>query len=233
MVKRIIHEQNLTAYHILSGNCNVYLIQTGNYNTLIDAGNKSKFYKLSRTVRHITKNNSIDFVILTHTHYDHTGALDDLARKYHPKIILHENEKSNLEQGYTPLPAGLNPLFRWIVKLGNKYTPSLAYYTPVKADITFSKQLSLQKFGIEGSIIATPGHTSGSSSIIINNRYCFVGDCLFNLFPWTIKPPFGNDMEALKKSWEKLYNSGCEYFFPAHGFPVSRKKLAKAIKQGL
>ncbi len=233
MTKRIIHDKDLSVYRIISGNCNVYLIQSAYSNILIDAGNESKFNKLSRAIHKITSTDKIDAILLTHTHYDHTGALANLMDKYKPEIIVQENEKSNLEKGYTPLPEGLNPLFRWIVKLGNKYTPSLAYYAPVKADITFSKQLSLHKYGIEGSIIATPGHTAGSSSIIIENKYCFVGDSLFRIFPWTIKPPFGNDLEALKKSWEKLYNTGCEYFFPAHGLPIRRKKLAKAIRQGL
>ena len=72
------------------------------------------------------------------------------------------------------------------------------------------------------------------SSIILSKlkRACFlpaldVRVTLFNIFPWTVYPPFANDEAELLKSWEKLLSTGCQTFYPGHGKPFSRKKFRK------
>jgi glyoxylase-like metal-dependent hydrolase (beta-lactamase superfamily II) len=67
--------------------------------------------------------------------------------------------------------------------------------------------------------ILTPGHTVGSISYLIDNRYLFVGDAmsLKNGHAEVFNEFFNMDSKTLLKSFDKLRNlSGVEYIFTAH-----------------
>lgn len=55
---------------VLSGRSNAYLIRKGNQNVLVDTGKETAYKRLEKNLEslHVSK---IDFLVLTHTHYDH------------------------------------------------------------------------------------------------------------------------------------------------------------------
>ncbi len=95
-------------------------------------------------------------------------------------------------------------------------------------------ELFLDSFGIPGKIIYTPGHSSGSVSVLLETGDVFVGDLLMNKFPLRLSPGlpiFAEDMSQLKRSLEVLLENGAKVIYPAHGKPFSvniiRKELSK------
>ena len=171
-----------------------------------------------------------DVVILTHTHFDHTGNAGLVKERFSPRFIIQEKEKDFLESGNSPVPKGTVPWTRFLYNLGAERVPQWFHERGVKADITFSERFDLSPFGLNAYIIHTPGHTIGSSSVIIDDEIALVGDALAGL-PLSVFPPWGDDAVEIVRSWKKLLETSCNIFHPTHGFPVSRRRLEKEYRK--
>lgn len=71
--------------------------------------------------------------------------------------------------------------------------------------------------------IPTPGHTCGSVSLIVDGEIAVVGDAMVGRR--SIFPPFADDVPELVRSWQKLLDTGCGLFLPAHGRAKGRETL--------
>jgi len=211
-----------------AGFTNVYfLIENGNI-LLIDTGSR----KLeTRILKFITSRGyrpeDLKLIFLTHTHYDHAGSVAALKKLTGAKIIVHESEANYLVEGFTSIPKGTNPLFRFISKMGKmkRVEPRIAWYEQTRADILFQENLSLNDFGFNAEIFHSPGHTIGSSSLI-SGENVFVGDDIFNL-RGNFYPGFADDEEALRETWKKFSELDVKWFYPAHGKRISKDKWLK------
>lgn len=65
-------------------------IETEDTKVLIDAGLNTK-YITDRLAELGVSANDIDYIFMTHTHTDHTGALKTFIKKYNPKIVVTKN----------------------------------------------------------------------------------------------------------------------------------------------
>ena len=68
---------------------NSSLIQTKTANFLIDAGSNAKNINEKLKENKLTLND-INYILISHTHADHTSALKVITNKYKPTIILSE-----------------------------------------------------------------------------------------------------------------------------------------------
>ncbi len=214
------------------GICNCYIVSDEG-TIVIDAGmpgNCDKFLK-GLNKNGITPE-EIKAIIITHCHWDHIGCANKIKELTGAKIIVHKNEKDILEQGKTSMPPGVT---RWgkifgplVERLSKRYT-----LEPTKVDIVIREEdYSLKEFGIKGKIIFTPGHSSGSISVVLNSEEAFVGDAAMNGFPLTISPNFpifAEDMAAVKKSWQKLISIGVKKIYQAHGRTFSIEKIVNVL----
>ena len=108
---------------------------------------------------------------------------------------------------------------------------SVVNYDPVESEILVNGDLDLEDHGFSGKIIHTPGHTSGSLSILLEDHKALVGDTIFNASWSGIYPPFIQDEEELMRSWKLLEGSGIREFYPAHGKILDRERFLKAYKK--
>jgi hydroxyacylglutathione hydrolase len=207
---------------VILGRSNVFLVSRGNSGFLVDTGAKGDGKKL---VGILSQQVRLDAVIMTHTHFDHTGNAALLKEHFSPLFMVHESEKFFLESGDSPLPRGTMAWTRIIYKLESERIKYLFHVPGVKPDITFSDRYDLSPLGFNAFVLHTPGHSSGSSSVIIDNEIAIVGDTMGGFLPGTLFPPWGDDPDALLHSWKLLLETGCHSFHPAHGFPRSRGRL--------
>jgi len=92
--------------------------------------------------------------------------------------------------------------------------------------------LSLKEYGLEGSIVYTPGHTYGSISVVLESGDAFVGCLAHNRLPFVFRPKlpiYALDLELLKESWIKVINMGATTIYPGHGNPFPVEKITKHL----
>jgi hydroxyacylglutathione hydrolase len=211
---------------------NVYVVANKRGAILIDAGMKKKEQKIIAALQRINISPAdIILIILTHVHYDHSGSLKALKDITKAHVIVHEAEAAYLEQGYCEFPQGTMWFSKALAFIGRNLAKKLAEYDAVSPDITISDRFDLQRYGINGYILPTPGHTADSISVIIEDKHAIVGDTLFHVVKHSVFPPYANDQKALLKSWQQLLEIGCEYFYPGHGKPFTRAKFEKTYER--
>jgi hydroxyacylglutathione hydrolase len=208
---------------LLFGRSNVFLVTDGKSRVLVDTGWRGDRRRLMKL---LGQTGGIDAVIMTHTHFDHAGNAGLLKERFSPLFIVQEKEKDFLESGDSPIPGGNTGWTRLVSRLGAARAQRWFHVPRVKADIVFGERYDLAGSGIDAYIMHTPGHSAGSSSIVIGHEIALVGDTMAGFSP-SIFPPWGDDAGELVRSWEKLLATGCLTFLPAHGFSISRKKLEK------
>jgi hydroxyacylglutathione hydrolase len=219
-------KNNCTVSCILGGRSKVFLVSGNGKIILTDTGAPACRDKL---LNNLNKNNikNIDYLILTHSHYDHAGNAAMLRKEFGTKVIINKNEVSFLEKGENIVPQGTIILTRMLVKtLGQVYL-SRAKYEPCIPDIITDEYFNLNNIGINGYLIHTPGHSPGSQSVIIDDEIALVGDAMFGIFPGSVFPPFADNTADLIKSWAKLLDTKCNEFHPSHGSMNTRSLLDK------
>jgi hydroxyacylglutathione hydrolase len=204
-----------------------YIIR-GKGTILIDGGPPGKAKSFFRQLaKKSVSPEEIKLIVLTHGDWDHVGSARDIKSTTGAQIAIHENDRLNLEQGRFNWPGyvtGWGKIFRAAFYPYFSKIPVPA----VKADIVLGEQeMPLTDFGINGKIIHTPGHTSGSISVLLENGDAFVGCLTHNKLPFRFSPGFpifAEDIEMVKKSWKMIIDKGAKMIYPGHGnpFPVDR-----------
>ncbi|MDP4170721.1 MAG: MBL fold metallo-hydrolase, partial [Bacillota bacterium] len=120
-------------------NCYIITDNTGSC-LIIDPGEEGG--KLIQTIN--TKKLSPVAILLTHAHFDHIGAVDQLREQYNIPVYLHEKEKNWLGD-----PA-LN---------GSQLFPIGDSIRIKPADFMISGESDMELGGFTFSILETPGHS--------------------------------------------------------------------------
>ncbi|WP_346858976.1 MBL fold metallo-hydrolase [uncultured Draconibacterium sp.] len=209
------------------GYSNSILIANGNNSILVDTGVSGRMKNFRILFREAgLEPEDIKLIVLTHTHYDHTGNLRELVKYTGAKVLVHQNEFGNLKSGFTPIPHGQGKYSNFISELGRKLHPTYASPRPFVADIINPDKFDLSAFEIEGEIISTPGHTNGSQSVLIG-KDLIAGDTFLNMRNGRIFPPFANDPKVLLETWESLFQLNIETIYPGHGKRFTIEKSYK------
>jgi glyoxylase-like metal-dependent hydrolase (beta-lactamase superfamily II) len=211
---------------ILSGRSNVFLFTNGKKNILIDTSPKNKWNKLEKQLIDLNINH-VDYLFLTHTHFDHAANAHKIKEKYNSLVFVHKTEASYLTSGDNIIPDGTNIITRSIINLFAYRVFRRLSYEPCQPDILVNSSLDLKEFGFNAYIIHTPGHTVGSMSIVVDNEVAIVGDAMFGISKWSVFPPYANDIKQMIKSWGRLLETDCSVFVPAHGSANSRVLVQK------
>ena len=206
------------------GYSNATLIINGENSVLIDTGVKRNMQQIRVLFKQAhLKPSDLKLIILTHSHYDHTGNLQAVHNWTEAKVMIHKDEFENLKNGFTPIPAGTRKYPRFISRAGSMFYPKFASPNPFNADIVNEKEFDLNEFGLNAKVIHTPGHTKGSQSVILG-RTAITGDAFVNMRNGWIFPPFADDPEVLLQTWQQLFDSGIKEIYPGHGPKFNIKK---------
>ena len=215
-----------TITRILSGRSNVFLLTNGEKNILIDTSPKLYWNKLEKRLKQLNVN-FIDYLVLTHTHYDHAENSKRIKDKYGAQVIVHKDEASYLTSGENIIPEGTNLITKLIIRLFAKQFLSYAKYEPCQYDYLVDSTFDLGNIGFNAYVMHTPGHTIGSMSIIIDDNVAIVGDTMFGVFKWSVFPPYADNINQMIDSWGRLLKTNCQVFIPAHGSANSRSLVQK------
>lgn len=156
---------------------------------VVDPGGSSE-----NIIEAIEKNSlNIKYILLTHGHFDHVGAVAALVKKYKAPVYLSKEDRAFLE---SPKEVRASSFGMQIE------SAEVDVFVKEGDEIPFS----------EGTIkvIETPGHTLGSVCYLFEN-YLFAGDTLFNGsigrtdFPESDHSLMVESLKKLKKLDDEIY----------------------------
>jgi len=201
----------------------------------IDAGEPKKGLAFAHALEVAEINpQDVNLVVLTHGHWDHIGSAMEIKLLTGAVLTMHRSEVHWLENSLTPLSPGVTPWGKVFTALHKVFMPFIKI-PKAKVDLVLGDEgLSLVDFGIPGRIVYTPGHSSGSVSVLLDTGEAFVGDLAMNRFPLRLSPGlpiFADDPAAVVSSWKMLIKLGASTVYPAHGraFPIT--VIEKAISR--
>jgi len=184
---------------------NMFLLKDSDSYVAIDAGADIKTIRNELSKLNIDSS-KVSAVFLTHGDGDHTAAL---TMFWKAKLYMSRDEEQMINGKTSKMMFYHNSISR------NDYSL-----------LDDQQTITIGKTKIQG--IATPGHTPGSMSYLVNDSLLFVGDA-FGLENGKISKPnsfFSKDMKTAVLSFEKIANlPTAKYIFTAHvGYTADYKK---------
>lgn len=150
---------------------------------VIDPGDSAKM--LAEKIRQ--KNLKPQAVLLTHGHFDHAMAAEELAENFGIKIYAHEAEKDTLEQP------------------GRNVSSMIGRGESYHADVFVTDGEILKLAGMELKVLHTPGHTEGGCCYYLEQeKVLFSGDTLFCQSVGRTDFPGGSMSKIVRSIKEKL-----------------------------
>ncbi|MBB1098766.1 MBL fold metallo-hydrolase [Limosilactobacillus sp. WF-MT5-A] len=165
---------------VFQTNAYFYMNEKTGHGCLIDPGAQPELLLQIVRQRHW----QIDAIILTHGHFDHTGAVDQLTKALKIPFYIHERGPEYLVDNELNLAHQNNRQ----IKIDQ--TPRL---------LKDNDHLSLAKVGVNFELLYAPGHSFDSVVYYdAQNGIAFVGDVLYNDGPGIWQFPGGNQTELIK-----------------------------------
>ncbi len=166
---------------------NTYLFECGSQVAVVDPGADAA--KISAAAEKIGK--PAGFVLLTHAHWDHTGAAAAL-QALGAKVFISAADAALLDYYFK---RGVAP-----------FVPDARVYDGDVLDLN----------GVKVKVLLTSGHSAGSACYLTDG-VMFSGDTLFRLEVGRCDLPTG-DFDAMKQSLKKLFALEKDYrVLPGHG----------------
>lgn len=126
-------------------------------------------------------------VLLTHGHFDHAGAAEELAKEFDIKVYAHEAEKDTLENPQKNVS--------WMVGASETY----------HVDVYLKDDEVITLAGFEIKVLHTPGHTEGGCCYYVSAEdVIFTGDTLFAQSVGRTDFPGGSMSQIVRSITEKL-----------------------------
>ena len=148
---------------------------------------------------------TVEGILLTHAHYDHIGALEEVCNHFKLPVYMNEEESD------------------WLLEPSKN--GSIRFIEEVSADVerNYIDEGELVVGDFKLNVLHTPGHSPGSLSYIFDNdSFIISGDVLFNKGVGRTDLYRGDTEKVMHSIKEKLFSLNLEYeVYPGHGLPTT------------
>jgi glyoxylase-like metal-dependent hydrolase (beta-lactamase superfamily II) len=223
---------------------NWFLVDDGGSITVVDAGTPSQYRQLPTALSRIGRSmDDLHAIVLTHAHGDHLGSSARIVAESRATVHVHEDDEA-LARG----KAHREYERHFVRDLGHWFAwKSLLFF--VRGGATKAPPVDVVAVAADGAtldvpgqphIIHTPGHTHGSSCILMHERgVIFTGDALVTLSittgatgPMIMPGSFNMDSPQSLASLDRLRGVTADAILPGHGEPWSGA-MGLAIDQAI
>ncbi len=167
-----------------------------------------------RSIEEIIVPNALEYIVLTHCHYDHIFGALELAEQTGARIAIHKNDAESLGDDH----ATVSNLF-------GVRSPA------IEPDVMLQGGEMLDLGDLELKVIHTPGHTLGSICLY-GSKQLFSGDTVFPNGSFGRTDLKGGDTKKLIESIKLLTTMDVEILYPGHG-DVTSKNVNAQIRDSL
>ena len=190
------------------GDAAIYLIRFGEKAALIDAGCGQGHSRLRKNISEcVHPNDRLEYLLLTHCHFDHTGGAEAVRNEFGCRMVAHELDAVYLEAGDSEVTAA-----SWYG----------ARFKPLAIDIKLQGEETTIEVG-SGSIKAIhwPGHSPGSVvyTTAVDGELVLFGQDVHG----PINPALLSNEKDYQESLSKLAALGADLLLEGH-FGIFRTK---------
>jgi len=176
---------------------NYWVVSAGTSRLLVDLGWPGTMGTMRANLRRCgVPLEEIQYGLATHYHLDHAGLAQELKQAGIPLLVLETQ-------------IGAIPLMKLLIKPRYQYT-DITVHDNVTISFTESRTL-LDRIGIAGEILPTPGHSDDSVSLLLDDGSAFTGDLTH---PAMVGE---DDASVVAASWRLLRERGATRVHPGHG----------------
>jgi glyoxylase-like metal-dependent hydrolase (beta-lactamase superfamily II) len=163
----------------------------------------------------------LTLILHTHGHRDDAGGTHQLKQLTAAPTAVHPDDADMLRKGANRPLIATNLTGRLIRPVVDKPFPAL------EPDLLLEDGTDLTPYGVAGRVITTPGHTTGSVSVLFANGEAVAGDLLVGGYLGGLfaahtpgYPYFAEDMGTLRASIKKLLDYSPRKVHVGHGGPL-------------
>ncbi len=179
---------------------------------LVDAGMPGSLESILKALKeNCVRYDKVSLILVTHAHGDHVGGLWDLKDMLGAPVAVHRSEAQCLADGSGAEAVLHNPAMKLLSPLLKGKKPR-----GVAADVLVDDSLDLAEFGVEGTVIHTPGHSNGSLSLITADGSAIVGDMVGGRRKPAL-PGVYLDLPQMRRSIASLGQTCAKTVYTSHG----------------
>ncbi len=178
-----------------ASNCYIVGSESNKEGMIIDPGDEAG--RILKKVKDLKLD--IKFIVLTHGHIDHTGALKEVKEATGAEVAIHGDDVEHLQDRLVAVAFGLS------------------YSTPPPPDRLLKGGESLDIGDLHFEVLHTPGHTPGGICLL-GEGVVFSGDTLFNYGIGRADLPGGNYSQLINSLQTRLMTlPDNTVVYPGHG----------------
>lgn len=166
---------------------NMYLVVEGGHAIVIDP-----FADVT-----VSEGLKIDYILLTHEHYDHISGVNLWKERVEAPVICSQDCAKNIEDPRKNLARHFRDFCELQTWIKLDHIPESDPDYSCRADESFVDQRVLSWNGHQIWMFELPGHSMGSTGILLDERYFFSGDSLMEHYDIELRLPGGS-----RKKWE-------------------------------
>ena len=207
-------------------NSNMYVLMAKDEAIIIDPHKNEELTELlkSKGIKKV-------IILLTHEHHDHTTGVYWYQENFESTLICQQNAAE-----YIARKQYLRPTLIAFILGEEDHINGTHIYDEFKksfvprqyyADVTYDEQYSIAWNKYTFDLFHIPGHSAGSSLILLNGKYAFTGDSLLKKLPIIIRFPGSNKEEYINKTLPLLNQllTSDMTILPGHGKPFILKEI--------
>ena len=176
----------------LFNNCYLITDKASGLSALVDCT------EASDKMRRFIGDAKLEYILLTHGHFDHIGGVPEVKKDYGAKVVISEEDAPMLSSGKASLSAFMG------IQQEN-----------CEPDITVSEGSEIILGETKIKVLATPGHTKGGVCYLLDDCI-FTGDTLFFCSCSRTDFPGGSSKEIMQSLKRLSTLDGSLKVYPGH-----------------
>jgi glyoxylase-like metal-dependent hydrolase (beta-lactamase superfamily II) len=188
---------NITIVNVGYRSTNYWVISAGRSRLLVDLGWPGTMGRMRASLKRVdVPLEEIRYGLATHYHIDHAGLAQEFKQAGVPLLVLDVQVEAI-------------PFMKTWIKPQDQYV-DITTHDNVTISCAESRS-ALERIGIPGEIVPTPGHSNDSVSLLLDDGSVFTGDLTHPAFIGE------EDAEVVSASWRLLRERGATRIYPGHG----------------
>jgi hydroxyacylglutathione hydrolase len=200
-----------------------FLIELPHGLYLIDSGSPGEQDQVLAKMEELGRTD-LKLIWITHAHYDHYGSAAALRELTGARIGVHPADAGSMITGQSPL--GTTRHYGLFSRLGQMIVSRIWPLPPTSPDFTLDDGDTLERFGLNASVLHTPGHTPGHTCLLLPDGPAFAGDLIGRVPTTRLQHLLATDWGQLPGSLARLQAAQPEWTYTGHsGNPIPGRVL--------